>query len=304
MTHTLAGSLRIAALALLWGSSYLWIDLALTGLAPVQITVARLVLGAALLIVVARHDVAKVLNRQQLWAPLLIAALLANAIPFTLFAVAQQTIPSNLAGALNATTPIWSLLVALGARTQRGTTVAQVAGLVTGLIGTVVILAPWDAEVPALGALLALLAAASYGSGYVFISARLTPTGLPLSALAATQLLAATALMSVTIPVAGLAPLTLTPLAAVAVLVLGVGGTGLAYLLLYRIITDDGPVAASTVTYLLPVVAIALGALVLDEPVTPSLVAGSALVLAGVVLARHARARRAPNHHAPQPQAP
>lgn len=286
MNPTLAGTLRITALALLWGSSYLWIDLALDGLNPIRITLARLILGAALLLVVARQEVGAVLARRDVYVPLFIAALLANAIPFTLFAVAQQTIPSNLAGALNATTPIWSLLVALGARVQQRTSVLQVAGLLIGVIGTTIILAPGGSEVPVFGALMALLAAASYGAGYVFIAARLTPTGLPSSGMAATQLIAATLLMSTTVPFAGLSPVALTPQVASAVLILGIGGTGLAYLLLYRIIADDGPVAASTVTYLLPVVAILLGAMVLREPLTPTLLIGSGLVLAGVALAR------------------
>jgi len=290
---TLAGTLRIVTLAFLWGSSFLWIDLALIGLGPVQITVARLTLGAGLLLVVAGRDVRAVLRRRDVYAPLLVAALLANAIPFTLFAVAQQSIPSNLAGALNATTPIWALLVALGARTQQRTSVVQVAGLFLGLTGTTVILAPWGSGVPLFGALMALLAAASYGAGYVFIAARLTPTGLPNAGLAAAQLLAATVLMAGTVPVAGLSPVDLSLPAVSAVLVLGVGGTGLAYLLLYRIISDDGPVAASTVTYLLPVVAITLGGLLLEEPITSNVLVGSALVLGGVTLIRR-QVRNAP----------
>jgi len=148
------------------------------------------------------------------------------------------------------------------------------------------ILAPWGNSVPPFGVFLAMLAAASYGAGYVFIAARLTPTGLPNAGLAATQLVAATLLVSISFPFAGLTPLDLSPLPVAAVLVLGVGGTGLAYLLLYRIISDDGPVAASTVTYLLPVVAIILGGLLLDEPITAPLLLGSALVLVGVTLAR------------------
>ncbi|WP_380168327.1 DMT family transporter [Jannaschia sp. R86511] len=294
MNPTLAGTLRIAALALLWGSSFLWIDLALDGLGPVQITVARLTLGAALLLIVARQELGTVLARRDVYVPLFIAALLANAIPFTLFSVAQQTIPSNLAGALNATTPFWSLLIALGARVQKRTSPVQVAGLLIGLAGTTIILSPGGSGVPLFGALMALLAAASYGAGYVFIASRLTPTGLPNSGMAATQLTAATLLTSITVPFAGLTPVALSPQVAVAVLVLGIGGTGLAYLLLYRIIADDGPVAASTVTYLLPVVAFILGAVVLREPLTPTLLLGSALVLAGVALARRRNATRRP----------
>jgi drug/metabolite transporter (DMT)-like permease len=104
--------------------------------------------------------------------------------------------------------------------------------------------------------------------------------------LSAGQLIAAAGLLVLATPFGGLAAPTWRPDAITALVVLGVIGTGVAYVINYRIITDDGPVLASTVTYLLPVVAVILGALVLAEPITLQLAAGVAIVLAGVALTR------------------
>lgn len=304
-----AGLVRLGLLALLWGSSYLWISLALEVLDPLQITLGRLLLGAALLVAfVGVPSVRRLLADRSSWRPLLVAALLANVVPFLLFPVAQQSIGSGQAGALNATTPLWALAAALLGRRQRGTSPVQVVGLLLGLLGTVLVLAPWQqagaagvADGPGaaggsaavVGSLLVLLAAASYGVGYVYVAARLTSRGVPPTVLAASQLLAATLWLLPTVPwaVAGLpegsvlsGPEGVTALLALGVL--GLGGTGVAYLLLYRIISDDGPVIASSVAYLLPVVALALGAVVLDEVVTATGLVGVACVLVGVGLTR------------------
>ncbi len=290
----LGGVSRVAALALLWGSSYLWISLALRSFSPVQVTHGRLLLGAGLLLLlVGARRAAPLLRDRTLWGPLLVAALLATVVPFGLFAWAQQSIPSGRAGALNATTPLWTLAVALVSRHQLRTSAAQVVGLLIGLSGAVLVLAPWqESGGGLLGSLLALLAAASYGVGYVFVAARLTSRGLPGTALAACQLLAGAVLLLPTLPWSLVRPVQLPTdgtapwLPVLALAVLGLGGTGVAYVLLYRIIRDDGPVAAAGVAYLLPVVALVLGAALLDERVEPTAVTGVVLVLAGVALTR------------------
>lgn len=87
-------------------------------------------------------------------------------------------------------------------------------------------------------------------------------------------------------PIAGRDPIHLHPRVVAAVLILGILGTGAAYVLNFRLIADDGPTTASTVTYLLPAVAVSLGALVLDESLTWQLLAGTAFVLVGVTLSR------------------
>lgn len=282
-----AGLLRVAALAAIWGSGFLLIKISLRGFTPVQLTFARLALGALVLGVVLVVMQLRLPGQRRVWLHLVVAALLANAIPYTLFGVAEQTVASNLAGAINATTPLWTVLFALLARRQDPLSPIQWAGMVLGFAGGLLILSPWQADAPPLAGLLACLgASASYGFSYVYMGRYLTNRGLPPLVLSAGQLIAASGLLVLATPFGGFAIPTWRPDAIAALLILGVIGTGVAYVINYRIISDDGPVIASTVTYLLPVVAVILGALVLAEPITVQLAVGVAVVLAGVALTR------------------
>ncbi|MDN3294965.1 DMT family transporter [Streptomyces ficellus] len=281
---------RLALLALVWGSSYLWIKIALRGFTPTQILLVRLALGALVLLAAVRFAKLRLPRGTMVWVHLGVAALLANVVPFLLFAVGEQTVDSGLAGALNATTPLWALLVGVFAGRQRAKlTPALLAGLVVGFTGAVLIFEPWQsgASAPAMGGVLACLAAAlSYALGYTYIDRTLAGRGIPPVALVAAQLLAATAIAAVTTPFAGLTPIHLRADAVIALVILGALGTGYAVLLNYRLIEDDGATLASTVAYLLPIVAVTLGVLTLGEPVTAITLAGVALVLAGIALTR------------------
>jgi drug/metabolite transporter (DMT)-like permease len=285
-----AGLLRVAALALIWGSGFLLIKISLRSFTPVELTFARLALGALVLTAVLLTRRLALPGRRTLWLHLLAAALLGNAIPYTLFGVAEQTVDSNLAGAINATTPLWTLLFAVALRQARRLRALQVLGVVLGFAGAVVILAPWRSDsAPLPGVLTCLTASASYGLSYVYMGRYLVGRNLSPLVLSAGQLIAASGLLALALPFGGTRTGTWTPGAVAALLTLGVVGTGLAYVLNYRIIADDGPVLASTVTYLLPVVAVLAGLLVLDEQVTPSLVVGVLVVLLGVGLTRRRR---------------
>jgi drug/metabolite transporter (DMT)-like permease len=126
---------RLALLAAVWGSSFLWIKLALRGLSPVEVTLARLLLGAtALFVVVAvrRHPLPRSLS---LWSHIAVAALFANAAPYLLFALGEQNVSSSTAGILNATTPLWTIVVALVTRHERRLPAARAAGLLVGFAG-------------------------------------------------------------------------------------------------------------------------------------------------------------------------
>jgi len=282
-----AGSLvRVTLLALIWGSGFLWIEISLRGFSPVQLTFVRLALGAAVLIGVLRLRQLD-LPRGRVWRHLIVAALLANALPYLLFGIAQQTVASNLAGAINATTPLWAVMFALAARTERRLGGRRLAGLLVGLLGAVFILHPWTDTTASVGGTVACLAAsASYGASYVYMGQHLTNRGLPPLVLSAAQLMAASGLLVLAAPLDGLRVPDLRGDAVTALLILGIVGTGAAYVLNYRIIQDDGAILASTVTYLLPAVAAVLGVLVLDEQLTTYLVAGVLTVLFGVALTR------------------
>ena len=119
---------RLALLAPIWGSSFLWIKLADRGFPPVEVTFARLALGAGVLlpVVLARRE--EVPRSARIWGQIAVAALFANAIPYLLFAVAEQSVDSSTAGIINATTPLWTVLLALAVRHQRSVTGWQGAG--------------------------------------------------------------------------------------------------------------------------------------------------------------------------------
>ena len=279
---------RIGLLALIWGSAFLWIKLADRGFSPVEVTLARLALGAAVLfaIVLARRE--KIPRQGRLWAHIVVAALFANAVPYLLFAVAEQTVNSSTAGIINATTPLWTVLLALAVRHQKTVTNWQVAGLFVGFIGAVLIFTPWStaAGLTSAGALECLAASVSYAVSYVYMDKFLARRGIGPVVLSACQLGAAAVMLAIALAVTGVRTPHVTAVSVAAIAVLGVVGTGFAYVLNYQIITSEGATVASTVTYLLPVVAIVLGVVVLSETITVSALVGIALVLAGVALTR------------------
>ena len=285
---TRAASSRIALLALIWGSGFLWIKLADRDFSPVEVTLSRLLLGAAVLfgVMLARRD--KVPRSVPLWATIVTAALFANAVPYLLFAVAEQTVNSSTAGIINATTPLWTVTLALAVRHQESVTWRQAAGLIVGFGGAVLIFSPWRTAsgLFSAGGLECLAASVSYAISFVYMDRFLAHRGISAIVLSACQLAAAAVMLAVVLGVAGAPAPHVTTESIAAIAVLGIFGTGIAYVLNYQIIASDGATVASTVTYLLPVVAIVLGVLVLNETVTVTMLAGIALVLAGVALTR------------------
>lgn len=279
---------RIGVLALIWGSSFLWIKLADRGFSPVEVTLARLALGAGVLfaIVLARRE--QVPRSLRVWAHIAVAALFANAVPYLLFAVAEQSVNSSTAGIINATTPLWTVVLALAVRHQKTVTSWQAAGLIVGFAGAVLIFTPWSAAagLTSAGGLECLAASISYAISYIYMDKFLVRRGVGPVVLSACQLLAASVMLAVALAVTGVRTPHVTAVSVAAVVVLGIVGTGFAYVLNYQIITSEGATIASTVTYLLPVVAIVLGVLVLNESVTAIVLGGIALVLAGVAMTR------------------
>jgi drug/metabolite transporter (DMT)-like permease len=279
---------RLALLALIWGSSFLWIKVADRGFAPVEVTFGRLALGAAALfpVVAARREALP--RSAAVWAQIGLAALFANAIPYLLFAVAERSVDSSTAGIINATTPLWTVTLALAVRHQKSVTARQCAGLIVGFGGTLLIFSPWHSasSVASPGGLECLAASISYAFSYVYMDRFLARRGMSPITLSACQLLVAAALLAIALPVSGAGVPQVSAASAASLVVLGVLGTGVAYVLNYQIITSQGATVAATVTYLLPVVAIVLGVLVLGETVTVTVLAGIALVLAGVALTR------------------
>ena len=278
---------RFAILALVWGSSFLWIKIALDALSPVQLALARLALGAGTLVVLCLATRTRLPRDWRSWLRIGLPALLGNALPFIMFGVGERTVSSGVAGVLNATTPLWALLIALVLRSERRPGWLRLTGLLLGFVGTLVIFAPWqEGGLASGGALACLIAALSYAISYTYIGRCLVGTISPI-AMSGAQLSLATGLTALTLPLGGLDaihPHGALPLVAVAVL--GIVGTGIAFVLNNRLIADEGATSASSVGYLLPVVSVGLGALVLHEPLSVRVLIGMAVVLVGIALSR------------------
>jgi drug/metabolite transporter (DMT)-like permease len=270
----------------LWGSGFLLIKIALEGMSPIQIVLGRLLAAAVAMLVVVAYRKETLPRQLTPWAHLAVMAVVTNIAPYFLFAWAEQHITSGLAGVLNATTPLFTLLLAVSTHTER-LTVPRVIGLALGFLGVVVLAAPWhDGGVGSslLGVGASLLASASYAASYVYARRFLSVRQLSPLVLSTGQMVAGAVLLGILAPGVALQPMTLTASVVISVVVLGVIGTGVAYILNYRLIADEGATAASTVTYLLPIVAVLLGLAVLGEPVGWNLAVGALIVLAGVAL--------------------
>jgi drug/metabolite transporter (DMT)-like permease len=280
-----ANLLRLALLALMWGSNFLFIRVALQGLSPTQILLGRIWLGALVLLSVLLVQDVKFPRSIAVWGHLAVAAVIANIVPYYLFAWAEQYVTSNVAGVLNATTPLFALGLAVVMRVEQRLTLTRAVGFLLGFIGSVTVLAPWRTAGPdqsLIGDLACLVAASSYALAYIYQAWFLTNRDMSPLVLATGQLIAAAVLLLPAAPFTATRSMTLSSAVVVSIFLLGALGTGVANILNYRLIADEGPTTASIVSYLLPVVAVALGGLILDEPITWNLLLGVTLVLTGL----------------------
>ncbi|GAB3950699.1 DMT family transporter [Micromonospora vulcania] len=287
------------ALAAIWGSSFLFIKVGVAELHPVQLTLYRVSTGALTLLVVLAVLRDRPPREPRVWAHLTVVAAFGVAVPFTLFGYGEQRVESMLAGIWNATTPLIVLpLAVLVFRTER-LTVRRAVGLGLGFVGVLVVLGVWEGIGGAhfTGQLMCFGAAACYGVAIPYqkrFVAGSTHSGLSLSA--AQLLLAAAQLAIVTPFVAGAPPLPteLSPKVVASVLTLGALGTGLAFVINMRNIRVAGASTASTVTYLIPIFAVLIGAVALDERLNWHQPVGALIVLLGVAVSQGVFGRRRP----------
>ncbi|MHB8340633.1 MAG: DMT family transporter [Mycobacteriales bacterium] len=274
---------RLVVLAAIWGMSFLFIKVSDEALAPLQVAFGRAACGAATLLCVLPASRTKLPRGVPVWAHLAVVALLFNAVPFTLFAYGEQRVSSVLAGIWNATTPLFTVPVALLVLSDERPSRARVAGLAIGFTGVLVVLHVWTGLGGSSleGNLFCLGAAGCYGLGITytrrFLSGR--PDG-PIS-LAAGQLACATVELGVVTVLRTGAPALLPGRVIASVVTLGVLGTGIAYVLSYTLIRDVGATVSSTVTYLIPVFSTLAGVLLLGERLTWNQPVGALVIAAG-----------------------
>ncbi|MGH9065607.1 MAG: DMT family transporter [Acidimicrobiales bacterium] len=231
------------------------------------------------------------------WGHLLVMAVILNVGPFLLYAWGEEHVASGLAGMFNATTPLFTVLVALAALPEERLSRGRAGGLLIGLAGVVVVLAPWrpgSSVATVTGELACLGAAASYGIGFVYTRRFVAGRGIPPLRLATAQLVLATVVLGVLAPLVATGPVHLTATVVPAVAVLGAVNTGVGYLLYHFLVREAGATRASTVTYLVPVVAVALGVIVRGEALTWTIVVGGLVVIFGLVVLEGRLAGRLP----------
>ena len=280
--------LQFTALALAWGSSFLFIKEGLAGLSPAQVTAARLTIGALTLAVTAAVLRAPLIRDRRAVAHIAVVAVLLCVLPFTLFAWAEQRIDSAVASIINSTTPLMTVAVTLVALRSERPSRNQLRGLMIGFAGVLVVLAPWQlgASGSIAGQLACLAATASYGVAFVHLRRFVTPLGLPAPSVALYQVAIGAVLIDGWILLGDRHQAVASPRVVAAMVALGVFGTGLAYLWNTNIVAAWGAAAGSSVTYLTPVVGVLLGVTVLGERLTWNQPVGGLVVIAGIVLSR------------------
>jgi drug/metabolite transporter (DMT)-like permease len=277
--------LRLILLSLLWGGAFFFVEVAVPHMAPMTIVLTRVALGAGLLALILLASGTPFPRGLRVWAALGVMGGLNNALPFTLFAAAQGQIDSGLAAILNASTPLWAVVVAHAFTADDRITRHRLAGLAVGFAGVVVLMggAGTSGTLAAQGA--CLLAALLYGLAGVW-ARRFAGLGLRPMAVAFGQTASASVILLPLVVwfdrpwTAGLPPVPVIG----ALLALASLSTALAYLLYFRLIASSGAVNASLVTLLIPVSAIALGASVLGEALEPRHFAGMALIGTGLAV--------------------
>ncbi|MEU6814307.1 DMT family transporter [Streptomyces sp. NPDC046860] len=287
--------LRFGLLSLIWGFSFLLIKVGTGAYAPFQVTLGRLLFGTAVLVAAMAVKRERLPRGARTWAHLMVAAFFLNALPFSLFAFAELTIPSTLAGICNATSPLWGMAFSLVALSEDRPTRLRVAGLGLGFLGVLTVLGAWQGfhGLDAQGTALALLASLSYPVGWIYVRRTLAGTGNSHLSMTGAQLLLATGQLAVVTPLFTSVPdrFPVGPLLAVAVL--GALGTGLAMLVQYGLVAEVGPTTAQMVTYFVPVIATVAGVTILGESLRWTTPVGAVIVIVGAALTQVRRKSRA-----------
>jgi len=278
--------IRFAVLGLVWGFSFLFMKVGNEAFAPLQVTLGRMVFGTVVLAVAVAVKRERLPRSGGSWLHLAVAAFLLNSVPFTLFATAEQTIPSMLAGICNAATPLFSMLVSLVALSEDRPSRQRFAGVGIGFIGVLTVLSAWQgfSGQDTKGTLMALTASVSYAVGWAYVRRTLTGTGSSNLAMSSGQLALGTLQLLVVTPFFTAVPSSYPVKSVLSVVALGALGTGVAFLIQYGLVAEKGPTIGAMVTYLIPIVATAAGVLLLGETLSWNEPVGAAVILLGAAL--------------------
>jgi drug/metabolite transporter (DMT)-like permease len=277
------------ALGVIWGCSFIFIKLGLEFLTPFGVAFGRCSLGALTLLIIAKIRKISLPRDKSTWFKLWIVALLLNVLPGILFAFAEVQVTSVLAGIINATTPLATLIVILIAFRDEKPKRYQVIGLLVGAFGVLTVLGFWRGigDNSIIGVCALLLAVTCYGLSFPIIRKYVLPLGLPPEKMAVTQLVAASLTLLPLFIYDGISHYNFAVRPVLGMLALGIFGSGIAYIWNFQVISAAGSSIASSVTYLTPVVAVIVGSIFGNETISWNEPVGAGFVVLGAAVAQN-----------------
>ncbi len=291
--------LKIVILAMIWGASFMFMSIALTGVGPLTLVATRLTLGAVFLVSLCRARGLGLPGVRggkagRIWGFAIVMGLFSNAIPFSLLAWAQLSVASGFAGVCMAVVPLLVLPLAHVFVPGERMTLRRGIGFAIGTTGVIILIGPGafvttGNDLESWARLACIAASGCYAIGA--ISTRLCPPVNMLSLSAAALCIGAAVALPIALIYEDL-PNGLNPRVLLALIYLGLLPTGVAQLILTTVIRDAGPVFMSLTNYQVPVWAVVFGVVILSEPVPSSLMLALMLILSGVALSQAGALRR------------
>jgi drug/metabolite transporter (DMT)-like permease len=276
------------ALGFVWGCSFIFIKLGLEFLTPFGVAFVRCALGAATLLLIAKWRGYALPKDPMVRFHLWVVAILLNVIPGIFYAWAETAVTSVLAGIINAVTPLMTILAIMVVNREEKPQSYQIIGLLIGFLGVLTVLGAWNGlgENPLWAILVLMSAVTCYGISFPYTRRFVMPYKLKSESIVSMQLLLAAITLLPFYLFDGIAKDEYRPGPLLAILALGVFGSGIAYLWNFKVMELAGSAIASSVTYLTPVVAIIVGIIFLGEKVTWYEPVGGLIVLFGAALAQ------------------
>ena len=274
---------------LIWGASFLFIEYALTALSPIGVAFWRTTFGALAMLIAILIYRSKLPTSFDVWRKMTFAGLFMSSVPFTLIAYAQTYVSSALASILNAVTPIATVIVMLIAFRSEKVKAHVVVGLFVGLAGVSVLLGVWQGfgDNEPLAILAIIVAIFCYGIGTPYVRKNITPLGLATEVSVFGQIGTASLTLLPVYLLSG--PLLIsnpTLIAIVSTVMLGALGSGVAYLLFYKVLDVVGSAIAASVTYITPIIAVVLGVVLLNEKLHWYEPVGGIIVILGAAISQ------------------
>jgi drug/metabolite transporter (DMT)-like permease len=276
------------ALGIVWGCSFIFIKLGLEFLTPFGVAFGRCALGALALLIYLKLKGLTLVRDRKMIGHLWIVSLLLNVIPGIFFAWAETEVTSILAGIINAVTPLMTLIAIMVVSRNEKPTRPQVVGLILGFLGVLTVLGAWQGlgDNPLWAILILLAAVTCYGFSFPYSRRFILPAQLKPEVMAATQVTLGAITLLPLFLFNGVAKSEFLLGPVLAMIALGVFGSGFAYIWNFTIMRDAGSAIASSVTYVTPLVAVIVGFIFLNEKLHWYEPAGAVIVLLGAAIAQ------------------